>query len=384
MTAQPTPEEPGVATHGRVLVLGRAPEVMETVLAELVSLGVDAVGSTEPETAPTAFDARAFDLVAIGGGLRGPVGDSLRAAFLARNPSLRVIDASAPTAAVVVRDALRGTPQPTVDLDAYCARIGYDGPRTPSMETLRALQRLHTAAIPFEAIDVLLGKGVDIAPEAVDAKLIGRRRGGYCFEQNGLFRRVLRTIGFEVEGLAGRVRWMLPADAPRPARTHMVLRVVIDGHPWLADVGFGVCVPTEPLDLRTTEPQPTAHETFRLFPYGGGMLLQAKLGEAWASVYEFGTDPVEDIDYVTGNWFTSTHPGSHFRSMLNVACVTDEARYTLRDNRLTVRTPDGGMDRRQLDADALERVLAERFGLPVEPEWRTMIGQAVAVGSKAA
>ena len=93
------------------------------------------------------------------------------------------------------------TSEPAIDLAAYCARIGYSGPLMPTLVTLRALQELHPAAIPFEAIDVLLGRGVDISPQAVDAKLIGRRRGGYCYEQNGLFKRVLQAIGFEVEGL---------------------------------------------------------------------------------------------------------------------------------------------------------------------------------------
>ena len=109
---------------------------------------------------------------------------------------------------------------PAVDLDAYRRRIGYAGPLTPTLETLRALQELHPAAIPFEALDVLTGRGVDISAQAVDAKLIAAGRGGYCYEQNGLFKRVLQAIGFEVEGLIARVNWNSPADAPlRPERS---------------------------------------------------------------------------------------------------------------------------------------------------------------------
>jgi arylamine N-acetyltransferase len=98
-------------------------------------------------------------------------------------------------------------------LDAYFARIGYEGPRTSTLATLRALHELHPAAIPFEAIDVLLERGVDLSPEAVEAKLITARRGGYCFEQNGLFQRVLAALGFEVEPLIARAVWMAPPDA---------------------------------------------------------------------------------------------------------------------------------------------------------------------------
>ena len=94
-----------------------------------------------------------------------------------------------------------------VDLDAYCARVGYAGPCEPTLEVLQSLQRLHPAAIPFEAIDVQLGCGVSLDPAVVDAKLIGARRGGYCFEQNSLFKRVLRTMGFEVSNLLARPRW---------------------------------------------------------------------------------------------------------------------------------------------------------------------------------
>src|SRR5690606_7025466 len=134
-----------------------------------------------------------------------------------------------------------------LDLDAYCARIGYDGPREPTLATLRALHALHPAAIAFEALDVMLGRGIDLAPAAVEAKLVHQRRGGYCFEQNGLFQRVLAAMGFEVEALLARVLWRTPADAPPRPRTHMALRVMVEGEPWLADVGFGGCVMTAPL-----------------------------------------------------------------------------------------------------------------------------------------
>src|SRR5690606_5219644 len=121
---------------------------------------------------------------------------------------------------------------PAVDLRAYCARIGYSEPLTPTLETLAALQELHPAAIPFEAIDVLLDRGVDLAPAAVDAKLLGARRGGYCYEHTGRFKRVLEAIGFEVEGLIARVNWMAPRDAPLRPPSHMTLRVTIDGEAW--------------------------------------------------------------------------------------------------------------------------------------------------------
>jgi N-hydroxyarylamine O-acetyltransferase len=269
-----------------------------------------------------------------------------------------------------------GGESPSVDLAAYCARVGYDGPLTPTLETLRALQELHPAAIAFEAIDVLLDRGVDIAPAAVDAKLLERRRGGYCYEQNGLFKRVLQAIGFEVEGLIARVNWNSPADAPLRPPSHMALRVTIGGEPWLADVGFGSCVPTAPLRLASGEPQPTAHEIFRLVSDAGELQLQALIACSWAPVYRLLPTPLPDTDYELANWYTATHPESHFRHRLIVTRTTPEARHVLLGGRLTVRASDGTTERRFLDADEIERELAERFLLPVEPDWRPAIERA--------
>ncbi|SDL19624.1 N-hydroxyarylamine O-acetyltransferase [Modicisalibacter muralis] len=274
------------------------------------------------------------------------------------------------------------SPAANVNLDAYFARIGYYGPRTPTLETLRALHALHPASIPFEAIDVLLDRGIDIAPEAIDAKLIDAARGGYCYEHNGLFKRVLMALGFEVEGLAARVRWMAPPDAPPRPRTHMALRVVIDGEPWLVDVGFGSVVLTTPLRFDVTEPQATRYETFRLTPLASGLMLEAQLGDEWVPVYELSSEVQFDVDYELANWFTATHPSSHFRHDLIVALTTPRARYTLAHNRLSVRTPDGDLQRRLLSADEIERVLVETFGLRVEPDWRPIIERAVAMGSR--
>ncbi|HET8700954.1 MAG TPA: arylamine N-acetyltransferase [Nitrococcus sp.] len=270
-----------------------------------------------------------------------------------------------------------------VDIDAYCARIDYEGPRTPTIETLRALHALHPASIVFENIDVLLDRGVDLTPAAVDAKLIAGGRGGYCYEHNGLFKRVLTTLGFEVEGLAARVRWMAPPEAPPRPRTHMALRVIIEGAPWLADVGFGNLVPTAPLRFDCSQPQATRQETFRLRALGSAILLEARLGEDWSPVYELSREVQLDVDSTLPNWFTSTHPSSYFRHNLMVARTTPRARYALLNNRLTVRTSEGGVERRPLSADELEHTLAATFGLPVESAWRPVIERAVAAGDSA-
>lgn len=272
------------------------------------------------------------------------------------------------------------TAPPLVDLAAYCARIGYriadHGPLEPTLDVLRALHALHPAAIAFEAVDVLLDRGVDLAPAAIDAKLIAAGRGGYCYEQNGLLLRVLRQIGFSVEGLLARVSWMAPPDTPLRPLTHMALRVTIDGVAWLADVGFGGCAPTSPLLLDSDGPQPTAHETFRLQRIEGDYQLEVRLGDAWQTMYRTDGRPQHAIDYELPNWYTATHPTSRFRHRLIVSRVTPQERSALAGARLTVRTPDGGSIRSWLDAAGIEQALRERFGLPVQDDWAGVIERA--------
>lgn len=268
-----------------------------------------------------------------------------------------------------------------VDLDAYFTRIGYDGPRTPELATLRALHALHPAAIPFENLDVLLGRGVSLEPAAIDAKLIGAGRGGYCFEQNALFGRVLTALGFRWRGLLGRVVWMAPPDAPPPPRTHMAILVEVEGETWLADVGFGGAVLSAPLRWRMDEPQATPHESFRLRAQANGdTLLETKL-EDWTPVYHLQADRPQPIDYEVANWYTSTHPASRFRQVLMAARTVPGARYALLNNRLTVRKTGEAAERRTLMVEELEEVLADLIGLPVSADWRPALERVVAAGA---
>lgn len=262
-----------------------------------------------------------------------------------------------------------------IDLEAYFARIGYRGPQTPTLKTLCAIAERQIATIPFENFDVLLGRGVSLEPVTVDAKLLQGRRGGYCFELNGLLRRALLALGFEVTGLAARVRWQLPDDASPTPRSHMVLKVVVDGEAWLVDVGFGRCTPTSPLNLRSRARQRTTHEAFRLNDGLHGTQLQAQAGARWMPVYDFTEEPQLDADYAVYNWHTSTHPDSHFQHTLIVALTTSEVRWTLRDNRLTVRRADGMKDTRLLDAAGIKHTLTDIFGLTVEPAWHELIAR---------
>lgn len=256
-----------------------------------------------------------------------------------------------------------------LDLDRYFGRIGYTGTPRADLETLRALTALHPAAIPFEAVDVLLGRPVNLDLGALQAKLIDGGRGGYCFEQNCLLKRVLGALGFTVEGLIGRVLWMAPQSAQTAPLTHMVLRVTIEGERWLADVGFGSCAPGAPLRLDAMgAEQPTRHEAFRLTRREAWTLLEARIAAAWQPVYLLSPEPALDIDYIAANWYTSTHPQSKFRRELRVALTSPERRTTLMNNRLTVREAGGRMDRRFLSEPEIAAALVATFGLRLDAE----------------
>lgn len=269
-----------------------------------------------------------------------------------------------------------------MDLDAYFARIGHRGSRDADLETLGAILRGQAGRIPFEAIDVLLGVGIDLSPAAIFDKLVRRRRGGYCFEQNGLLRDVLSSLGFEVRQRLARVLWMRPVGDPVPRATHMMLVVRVDGRDYLADTGFGNGTPTAPLDFHTQDAQPTRLETFRLVPTPDGHRLEMQIEARWAPVYEVlspdaGADALADA-----NLFTSTHPDSRFRRDLMLARATDEARHLLLGNRLATRPAQGRPELTHLDTpDALGEAIEATFGLQVLPAWRPLI-EAVARGTE--
>lgn len=253
------------------------------------------------------------------------------------------------------------------DIAAYFERIGYRGAGEVTLEALFAIQAAHTRAIPFENLDVVLGRAISLAPSAVHDKLVRRRRGGYCFEHNPLLGGVLEGLGFEVEYLAGRAR-VGRERAETPPRTHVWLRVQAEGEAWLVDAGLGGLTPTAPLRWAEGEVQRTPHEPRRLVLEEGRWLHQAELDGAWVDVCELSLEPMPAIDREVASWFTSTHPGSTFRARLMVARATEGGRITLADRRLTVR--DGGrVERRQLEGAAdLREALATCFGLDVSEQ----------------
>jgi N-hydroxyarylamine O-acetyltransferase len=250
------------------------------------------------------------------------------------------------------------------DVEAWLRRIGHTSAREPTLATLRALIAAHTATIPFENIDVLIGRPPKLDLPSLRAKLIDSERGGYCFELNTLLHAGLTALGFRAERLIARVIRGMAPDASGPA-THMLLRVDLPEGPFLADVGFGNQTPTAPLAFIGTIEQSTPHETVRIWPVGEEFTLQAKAGDGWQSIYRLSPDPRPPIDFEVANWFTATHPMSPFVSNFIVARPgLDGTRHTMFNGRITTRRRDAGMDRFMLEDDAaFPEALRTRFGL---------------------
>mgnify|MGYP000176494883 CR=1 FL=1 len=221
-----------------------------------------------------------------------------------------------------------------IDLGAYFERIGYTGSPLPDLDTVRELIALHTQSIPFENLNPFLGRLVEIDLPSVERKLVREERGGYCYEQNNLFRAVLQEIGMAVTGLAARVLWQVP-ESHQPAQSHMMLRAEIAGVPYLVDVGFGAQTPTAPLRLDIETEQVTAHGVYRLRRIEADYLLQTRIDGNWLPVYRFDLKKQSAGDYKVFNWYCSTHPESRFVNELVAARAFAGGRHTLRGRELS-------------------------------------------------
>jgi N-hydroxyarylamine O-acetyltransferase len=257
-----------------------------------------------------------------------------------------------------------------VDLEAYFRRIRWQGRVAPTREALAGLCLRHTASVPFENLDILLGRPIALDLESVFDKIVRRRRGGYCFEQNTLFQAVLGQIGFRVTGLAARVRLGVAPEVQTP-RTHMLLRVDLDDGPHVVDVGFGF-TPTGPLRLEAGLEQALHLETYRFTRDRAAWTLELKRDDGFAPAYVFTEEPALAVDYEMGNHYTSTHPRSFFTLGPLVMRHDPEGgvRHILRGSEWTTRRGAEVESRPVGNADEALGVLAEHFLLEFPPGTR--------------
>lgn len=264
------------------------------------------------------------------------------------------------------------------DLDAWLDRIEWRGEFRPDLATLAGLLDAHMSHIPFENLDVLLGRGVRLDLESVQRKLVGARRGGYCFEQATLFAAALEAIGFEPARHAARV--VVAAPRKESPRTHMFLTVPVAEGRFVVDPGFGSLAPRVPVPLVEGMDAGTGTEAHWMARDGDVWVLRTRTPDKAVDCWVSAVEDDNLVDFEVGNHFTATHPSSPFVNRIMLRALTDEGRVSVMNRDVTIRR---GAESRTLllpDRAALRALLAEHFGfdlpevegirVPTIDEWR--------------
>lgn len=265
-----------------------------------------------------------------------------------------------------------------MDVQQYLQRIEYEGPRDPSANTLRNLHRQHLFTVPFENLDIALGTPIHLDPEALFDKVVVRKRGGFCYELNGLFHDLLIALGFRVEMLSARVR---REDGGFSREfDHMLLKVSLE-EPWLADVGFGDSF-VDPLPLRSEVPQSTAEKTgnksrFWVHSSNGEWDLVRRDGDNQPiPQYRFTEIARQLNDFAAMCCFHQTSPESHFTQNHICNKALPDGRVTISGMRLIV-TRDGVRHESVLrNKEELRECLRQHFGIEFggDVDWSRLTG----------
>lgn len=243
-------------------------------------------------------------------------------------------------------------------LQEYFDRIGYEGTATASVDVLTRIMSCQLYTVPFENLDVQAGKVVSLVPEAIVEKIIGRRRGGYCYEVNGLFAMALHALGIQYTFVAARPMFY-PVRRPK---THMAVVAELDGEKWLCDLGFGSYGLREPFSLNGIE-STQGPDTFRLSrPNEREYLFQALIEGTWTNQYQFDLYPTEWIDFAPANFLNSTHPDAVFVQKPLIVLHNLDGRKILFGDTLKI-VSKSGVDKRTFAAVNYESILFEHFGL---------------------
>jgi len=255
-----------------------------------------------------------------------------------------------------------------MDLAAYLDRIALGEVPAADAAGLATVQRAHRLAVPFENIDIVLGRGISLDPDAVFDKIVTRRRGGFCFEQNQLFLRALGALGFEAHPLLARV-WLAAADDV-PPRTHTLNLVTIDGTPWIADAGFGGgYIPPMPLTDQSEMATPDGawHRLVADVDHGWMLYRRADETADWQAQYSFTADRVWPSDLALSSHWTATSPESRFTAQPFVTIVLPRGFASLigrRYHRTTVAEKTEG----EVNARVARLRLSLMFGIDLTAE----------------
>jgi len=264
----------------------------------------------------------------------------------------------------------------TFNLEGYLARIGWDGPREPTRATLDSVLRAHMQMVPFENLDVLLGRGIRIDLDSVYGKLVTARRGGYCFEHGTLLLAALQHLGFQPVAHAARVIQLRPrSEAPL---THMFLTLQMEGQTLVLDPGFGGHAPRVPVPL-TGQDVRDRDDVHRMVRQGAEWALEARIDGVPTLLWSASVEPAEPVDFVMANHFVSTFPESPFVTRLMLRALTPDVRVSMMNQDVTVRDASSQQKRVITDRADLRRLLIDHFGfdlpeverlrVPSVPQW---------------
>ncbi|WP_328620898.1 arylamine N-acetyltransferase family protein [Streptomyces sp. NBC_00354] len=264
-----------------------------------------------------------------------------------------------------------------LDVEAYLDRLGISGPLEPDAQTLRRLHRAHALTIPFENLDILLGRGIDLDVDVMQSKLLRSRRGGYCYEHNMLFAVLLERLGYEVTRLYARPL----LDAPKPLpRTHLMLSVAVGEETYLADVGFGDDGPLEPIRVSDGTVSDQGGWVYRLAREEGTdkeWVLSLKRDGGWFPLYWYATEAHHHIDCVVANYFISTHAHSPFTGRVFLERIAEDWRLNLNHRKLTLTQADGTVEVRYVADGEVRELLAKQFGIELTEEEAAVVVAAL-------
>ena len=250
-----------------------------------------------------------------------------------------------------------------MDVSTYLQRISYDGPLTPSAEALRQLHLAHLLSVPFENLSIHWRQPIVLNDAALFEKIVRRKRGGFCYELNGLFAALLRSLGFNVTMLSAEVA--NDKGEFGPPFDHMTLLVTLEER-WLADVGFGDSF-REPLLLDEREPQIQGNEAFRIEETETHFVMSRRPDNSdWQAQYRFTLVPYGYANYDEMCRFHQTSPASHFTQKRICSRGTIDGRVSLSEMRLITTN---GRERKEVELSSETQyadVLREKFGITLE------------------
>ena len=248
-------------------------------------------------------------------------------------------------------------------VDLYLKRIGADVKEGDPLdgETLKKIQYAHVTAVPYENLDILDGIPLSYDYGRLFGKIVTGRRGGYCFELNGLYAWLLREMGFEVQEFMARY---LRGETEIPMRRHRVLKVLAEGRYYLCDVGVGAVAPRYPIILEDGLEQPQFGETYKMRKDSFfGRVLTELHGGGWRDVFGFTEEPQLNIDYIMPSFYCEKHADSIFNKENMIAIKTETGRKTLDGNVFKIFEGENLVECRELRAGEINECLYSHFGI---------------------